>query len=94
MAYKKTVYEIINSDDLHTIGERTEAIRRLERKSVTKFCEIIGASRHLYNKAKISKYPFYAEWVLRISETFKVNFNWLYYGKGEIYIKNLGDENA
>lgn len=81
-------YKIIDPLDLATIPQRIEGVRLFKQLTLGQMCEIMDASRYLYNQTQKNKYPPQLKWLVNISEKLNVSFNWLRTGKGRIYKDN------
>ncbi|WP_172201100.1 hypothetical protein [Campylobacter sp. RM16188] len=85
----------VTPNDLSTPGKRLDIARMaLGLPKVELAVRIFRSSMFIYNQVIKGKVLFPLEWAYMLKDYYGINMDWLYYGKGEIYIKNLGDENA
>lgn len=90
----KEKLQCIDVSSLTTIEQRIEAIRHASGRNIGDFCAILNISRYDYANLLKQKFNIPCSWAMVFNKHYGINMDWLYYGKGEIYIKNLGDENA
>lgn len=72
---------------LTEVGDRLEGVRLIFGLEVTEICEFLNTSEYFFTKVKRGRKLIPYEWVMRLSEKYNLNQNWLYQGQGEIFNK-------
>ena len=72
---------------LTEVGERLEGVRLIFGLDLTEICEQLETTKYFFNEVKRGRKLIPYEWVMRLSEKYNLNQNWLYQGEGEIFTK-------
>lgn len=76
---------------LTEVGERLEGIRLIFGLDLVEICELFETTKYFFNEVKRGRKLIPYEWVMRLSEKYNLNQNWIYQGEGEIFSKRRSD---
>lgn len=76
---------------LASVGDRLEGVRLILGLEQNQICEILGATKYIFNEVRFGRKLIPYEWVIKLAEKYNLNQNWLYQGQGEIFIKRRSD---
>lgn len=76
---------------LTEVGERLEGIRLIFGLDLAEICELLETTKYFFNEVKRGRKLIPYEWVMRLSERYNLNQNWIYQGEGEIFNKRRSD---
>ena len=76
---------------LTSVGDRLEGVRLILGLEQNQICEILGATKYIFNEVRFGRKLIPYEWVIKLAEKYNLNQNWLYQGQGEIFIKRRSD---
>ena len=76
---------------LAEVGERLEGVRLIFRLDLVEICELLETTKYFFNEVKRGRKLIPYEWVMRLSEKYNLNQNWIYQGEGEIFNKRKND---
>nr|DAT43264.1 MAG TPA: helix-turn-helix domain protein [Caudoviricetes sp.] len=76
---------------LTEVGERLEGVRLIFGLDLVEICELLETTKYFFNEVKRGRKLILYEWVMRLSEKYNLNQNWIYQGEGEIFSKRRSD---
>ena len=76
---------------LTEVGERLEGVRLIFGLDLVEICELLETTKYFFNEVKRGRKLIPYEWVMRLSERYNLNQNWIYQGEGEIFNKRKND---
>lgn len=76
---------------LAEVGERLEGVRLIFGLDLVEICELLETTKYFFNEVKRGRKLIPYEWVMRLSEKYNLNQNWIYQGEGEIFSKRRSD---
>ena len=76
---------------LTEVGERLEGVRLIFGLDLVEICELLETTKYFFNEVKRGRKLIPDEWVMRLSEKYNLNQNWIYQGEGEIFSKRRSD---
>lgn len=76
---------------LASVGDRLEGVRLILGLEQNQICEFLGATKYIFNEVRFGRKLIPYEWVMRLSEKYNLNQNWIYQGEGEIFSKRRID---
>ena len=76
---------------LTEVGERLEGVRLIFGLDLAEICELLKTTKYFFNEVKRGRKLIPYEWVMRLSEKYNLNQNWIYQGQGEIFTKRRSD---
>lgn len=76
---------------LAEVGERLEGVRLIFGLDLVEICELLETTKYFFNEVKRGRKLIPYKWVMRLSEKYNLNQNWIYQGEGEIFSKRRSD---
>lgn len=76
-------------NSLLTPALRFEATRIVLRLSKGRLCKELDTSMHIYKNVLAGKTKLPAEWVSYMEQQYRVSYNWVLLGRGDIFIPRL-----
>lgn len=72
-----------------TPAKRFEASRIVLGLSKGRICKELGTSEHIYKNVLNGRTHLPAEWVSYMEEKYRVSYNWVLLGRGDIFIPRI-----
>ena len=70
-------------------AKRFEATRVVLNMSLERIAKELETSRHIYKNVVTGRTPLPAEWVSYMEEKYRVSYNWVLLGRGDMFIPRL-----
>lgn len=74
--------------EFESLGDRLEAMRKVVNMTKLEAYKFLGTTRHSYHETRWGRMKLPFEWAIKFRDTYGFNLDWIYSGKGDIFMQS------